>query len=203
LARKSVDLGLVSILIAAVTIGGLTIYRFEAEGEPTSRYRPTVSKQQKWTQNAKARCKPAKLESFLKDEPPPTKGHETACLALADEIDKARAVLEKLSTAERGKAIGIVFNLIHPIADGGDEVAAGPGMELVAEFWPQNYQAIYHAGIAAYEKRDDERAKRHLTRFLEMYKRNDGFGKKAKRVLGIIEQFEKDDATERPRLSAH
>ena len=54
----------------------------------------------------------------------------------------------------RWHAAGVVFNVGHPVADAGDDLAAGPIMELVVEFWPNHYMALYHAGAARYELDD-------------------------------------------------
>ena len=40
-------------------------------------------------------------------------------------------------------------------------------MELVVEFWPNHYMALYHAGAAAYERGEYERAEEYLLAFLE------------------------------------
>ncbi|HIF22582.1 MAG TPA: hypothetical protein EYQ27_11915 [Gemmatimonadetes bacterium] len=59
----------------------------------------------------------------------------------------------------RAKAVtGVVLGVGHPAADAGDDVAAGPLMELVVEFWPSHYMALYHAGAPRFEAGDTARA---------------------------------------------
>ena len=61
--------------------------------------------------------------------------------------------------------------------------AAGPIMELVLVYWPENYQAMYHAGMAAWATSDPARARQRLTAFLGMYHTDDGFTRNAREVL--------------------
>jgi cytochrome c-type biogenesis protein CcmH/NrfG len=84
----------------------------------------------------------------------------------------------------RPRAAGIVFEIVHPVADAGDDRSAGPMMRLVLEFWPQNFQALYHAGMSEYAVDDYERARAHLDRFLALYRTDDGWTRNAREVLG-------------------
>jgi thioredoxin-like negative regulator of GroEL len=110
-----------------------------------------------------------------------------ACYALAGKIDAARALISELPAGDRGRAAGIVFQVGHPVADAGDDESAGPMMELVLEFWPQNYMARYHAGMSAYILGQPGRAAAHLARFLEDYHQNDGWTRNAQTVLSRLE----------------
>ncbi len=83
----------------------------------------------------------------------------------------------------RHHAAGVVFNAGHPAADAGDEVAAGPLMELVVEYWPNHYMALYHAGAAAFERGDHEPAWDYLERFLVEYAVEDGWRSNAEEML--------------------
>jgi outer membrane protein assembly factor BamD (BamD/ComL family) len=65
-------------------------------------------------------------------------------------------------------------------------VAAGPVMELVVEFWPNHYMALYHAGAARYERGDYAAAQSYLTRFLENYTAGDGWTEMARGMLQKI-----------------
>ena len=95
-------------------------------------------------------CNPVDVEMRLAWSPAPEGAegtmHEAACLALAGRPDDARARLLTLSAEDQWKGAGVVFEVGHPAADAGDDVAAGPLMELVVEFWPNHYMALYHAG---------------------------------------------------------
>ena len=109
--------------------------------------------------------------------------HEAACLALAGRTDDARARLLTLSSEDQWRGAGVVFEVGHPAADAGDDVAAGPLMELVVEFWPNHYMALYHAGAARFEAGDAHQAKDYLERFLQEYKVEDGWQNSARAML--------------------
>ncbi len=80
----------------------------------------------------------------------------------------------------------MVFTVVHPVADAGDDEAAGPMMELVVEFWPNHYMALYHAGAARFETGDHGAAEGYLNRFLDNYEPNDGWRKSAISMLETI-----------------
>lgn len=61
-------------------------------------------------------------------------------------------------------------------------------MELVVEFWPNHYMALYHAGAAAFEMGDAKRAHGYLTRFLQHYSVEDGWRSNALSMLGSLRQ---------------
>jgi hypothetical protein len=124
--------------------------------------------------------------------PPPAgtegAGYSAACYALAGKIDRARQAIEALPPGERPQAAGIVFAVGHPVADAGDDASAGPIMRLVVEYTPENYMALYHAGISEYMLGEMDFARTHLTRFLELYQPEDGWRSNAREVLGRISQ---------------
>ncbi len=144
-----------------------------------------------WFQATKPYCNSLEVETRLQSVPPPAvadgPGWMAACYALAGKTNAARALISELPVGERGRAAGIVFQVGHPVADAGDDESAGPMMELVLEFWPQNYMARYHAGMSAYILGQHDRATGHLTRFLEDYHQNDGWTRNAKTVLQRLE----------------
>jgi hypothetical protein len=148
-----------------------------------------------WFARVRGRCNPVQIELLLKQDPPPEGtdgvGFAAACLSLAGKIDDARARISALPEHDRGHAVWPVFEVIHPIADSGDDAAAGPGMRLVIDFWPDNYMALYHAGMAEYGMHEPRLARAHLTRFLELYKKPDGFTQSARTVLSDLERPEK------------
>ena len=143
-----------------------------------------------WFQHVRARCNPVEIGVTLKRSPAPATAqgpmYQAACHALAGEIGEARALVRGLPEAARPRAAGIIFDAGHPVADAGDEIAAGPLMELVVEFWPSHYMALYHAGVAAWEMGDGKRASGYLTRFLELYQVDDGW---RSRALSILERI--------------
>ena len=132
-------------------------------------------------------CNAVDIDTRLRWQPAPgtPEGdmHKSACYALAGRIDEARRVIEGLPQDVRYRAAGVVFNAGHPAADAGDEIAAGPLMELVVEYWPNHYMALYHAGAAAYERGDFDAAPDYLERFLAEYSVEDGWRSNAIEML--------------------
>jgi hypothetical protein len=61
-------------------------------------------------------------------------------------------------------------------------------MALVVEFSPDNYMALYHAGASEFILGQPELARRHLTRFLDLYKQNDGWYRNALDMLGRLDR---------------
>lgn len=143
-----------------------------------------------WFARAKSGCNTLEVETVHRHNPPPTSlegvGYSAACWALAGRIDNARRQILTLRVDDRWKAAGIVFNVGHPVADMGDDLSAGPIMELVVEFWPNHYMALYHAGAARYALGDFEPAKQHLQAFLQTYDQNDGWTSRGKAMLQEI-----------------
>jgi hypothetical protein len=140
-----------------------------------------------WFQRIKPFCNPVEVETQVRFQPPP-EGFEGAaygagCFALAGKIDKARELIAALGSRDRQQAANIVFNLAHPVADAGDDKSAGPIMAMVVEFTPDNYMALYHAGASEYALGQPDLARTHLTRFLEIYRQNDGWHSNAVTML--------------------
>ena len=114
-------------------------------------------------------------------------GYSAACYGLAGKIDSARAAIERLPGRDRPLAAGIVFNVGHPVADAGDDQSAGPMMALVIDYQPDNYMALYHAGMSGYVLGQPEAARTHLRRFLELYRQADGWRSNALDVLSRLD----------------
>ena len=108
------------------------------------------------------------------------------CLAVAGKIDRARAMLRAMPPSAQTAAIGRVFAVAHPIADRGDDASAGPIMWLVVEFWPQNYMAVFHAGMSDFALGRDDTARMQLENFLQMYSPQDVWRVRAERALAAI-----------------
>jgi hypothetical protein len=68
----------------------------------------------------------------------------------------------------------------------GDNRSAGPIMELVVEFWPNHYMALYHAGAARFALGDMATAEKQLRAFLEYYHQDDGWTGSARSMLAQI-----------------
>jgi hypothetical protein len=144
-----------------------------------------------WFEQVRPSCNSVDVQTRLDRQPPPPTPegamHAAACYALAGRIDRARVVIEGLPEGMRYQAAGVVFEVGHPAADAGDEVAAGPLMELVVEYWPNHYMALYHAGAARFESRSYPRARSYLERFLDEYSAEDGWRASAISMLERIE----------------
>ncbi|MDJ0597865.1 MAG: serine/threonine-protein kinase [Crocosphaera sp.] len=146
-----------------------------------------LSKEQAWYKEIKPHCNTVEVITMMKKLPYPKTtqgvGFAAGCYALAGKIDQADKLIQTLSSQEQYKAAGIVFAIGHPVADAGDDKSAGPIMELVIKYQPNNFMAVYHAGMSEYVLGDYEASKRNLTKFLDLYKREDGWRNNAIEVL--------------------
>ena len=115
-------------------------------------------------------------------------GYGASCYALAGRIDLADKAIQELPTYERVYAAEVVFNIGHPVADAGDDRSAGPIMNLVLRYWPENYMALYHAGMSAYVLDDYPQAQAHLENFLDIYQRQDYWTSKANQAISRMTQ---------------
>jgi serine/threonine protein kinase len=149
-----------------------------------------ASAAQRWFAAAKPSCNPVEVAQVMARRPPPGgwdgTGFGAGCWALAGRIDEARTLLGQVPGQDRWRAAGIVFDIAHPVADAGDDIAAAPIMNLVLESWPNHFQALYHAGISDYALGHAERARTHLTEFLRLYKEDDGFTRNARDALARL-----------------
>jgi hypothetical protein len=149
-----------------------------------------ASNGQQWFEQVRPRCNTVEVELTWRNNPPPAsldgQGFGAACLALAGRIDSARAVIDRLPASERARAAGIVFDVAHPIADAGDDRSAGPIMNMVVDYWPNHYMALYHAGMADYALGHHASARGLLQRFLVEYHEADGWRSNAERVLAEL-----------------
>ena len=95
-------------------------------------------------------------------------------------------MIDRIAVGDRYRAAGIVFDVAHPVADAGDDRSAGPIMELVVEYWPNHYMALYHAGMSEYALEQPALARTHLQAFLSYYNQNDGWTRNARDVLARL-----------------
>lgn len=140
-----------------------------------------------WFRRVKPYCNAVEVTVLQRQSPPPEtlegKGFHAACFALAGKIDDARRIIDALPADDRYRAVGIVFDVGHPVADAGDDRSAAPIMELVIDYWPNHYMALYHAGMAEYMLGQRALARRNLAEFLRLYKQNDGWRTNGLEVL--------------------
>ena len=143
-----------------------------------------------WFARAKPSCNPVEVAQLIARSPPPAglegAAYGAACWALAGKIVQARSLLATVPPDSRWKAAGIVFDVAHPVADAGDDLAAGPIMNLVLESWPNHYQALYHAGMSDSALGNQDRAREHLNAFLRLYHEDDFFTRSAKAALAKL-----------------
>jgi tetratricopeptide (TPR) repeat protein len=143
-----------------------------------------------WFRRVKPYCNAVEVHVLQRQSPPPATldgvGYHAACLSLAGRIDEARKLVDKLPADQRRSAAAIVFDVGHPVADAGDDRSAGPIMELVIDYWPDHYMALYHAGMAEYMLGQRELATRNLEAFLQLYHENDGWRSNGLEVLGRL-----------------
>jgi len=106
---------------------------------------PRASSPQQWFAMAKPFCNPVEVAQLMARRPGPSgwdgAGYVAGCWALAGRIGEARSALARVPDKERWRAAGIVFDLAHPVADAGDDIAAAPIMNLVLESRPTDFQA--------------------------------------------------------------
>jgi hypothetical protein len=140
-----------------------------------------------WFARIRPFCNPVEVEVRLRQDPAPAGfdgiAYSAACLALAGKVDRARALINSLAESERSQAAGVVFEVAHPVADAGDDRAAGPIMEMVIEYWPNHYMALYHAGMSEYALGQPALARKNLREFLRYYNQNDGWRRNALETL--------------------
>src|SRR5215204_7831820 len=149
-----------------------------------------------WFASMKQFCNPVEVDVRARYSPAPSTsdgaGYVAACFALAGKLDRARTIIEGIGPEERAAAAGVLFGVAHPVADAGDDRASGPMMELVLEYWPNNYMALYHAGMSEFSLGHSSLAERHLRAFLVAYTAQDGFTTNARQALQSIEQANRE-----------
>ena len=152
---------------------------------------PPATNGQAWFASMRPHCNPVEVEVSERYTPAPNTadgaGYAAACFALAGKIDRAKAIIENMPAGSRGAAANILFEVAHPVADAGDDRSSGPMMELVLDYWPNNYMALYHAGMSEYSLGQTSLAESHLKAFLGMYNAADGFTGAARAALAKIQ----------------
>ena len=152
----------------------------------------TLSPEQRWFRSIKPRCNAVEVVTAMGNTTYPQTakgaGYAASCYALAGRLDLADRVIRELPRNARGRAIEVVFNIGHPVADAGDDKSAGAIMDLVIKYWPENYMALYHAGMSAYVLSDYSKAQAYLQEFLRIYQAQDGWTNQAKNALSRMER---------------
>lgn len=185
------------MLVGVVLIAGLTYWRMRPETTPEGADGPALSVERAWLQRARRGCREGQVRDFLEAHPPP-KGHPpaqqragfaAACHAFAGDMDGVRRQLDGVAEHDRLGTLRLFFHITHSVADEGpeQELAMGDAMELVAKRWPENYQAVFHAGMAAYAREDFAHARERLAQFLKMYERSGIYRRRATETLAAID----------------
>jgi hypothetical protein len=180
-----------------VALCGLVLVQRSGRGPATSGGEPPAPAASfrgaagEWFAQVKPFCNAVEVEVRQQQLPPPAgvegAGYSAACYALAGKIDRAREVIDRLDSGDRSSAAGIVFEVGHPVADAGDDQSAGPIMRLVVSYQPDNYMALYHAGVSEYILGQTDYARTHLRQFLSLYRSDDGWRGNALEVLRRID----------------
>jgi serine/threonine protein kinase len=151
-----------------------------------------ISAEQQWFNTIKPRCNVLEVTTTMAQttylKTTEGIGYAASCYALAGKIELADKVIQELPPNLRIHAAEILFNISHPIADAGDDLSVGKIMDLVLKYWPDNYMALYHAGISAYVLEEYPKAEKHLQEFILIYQITDIWTKQAKLALNRIEQ---------------
>jgi hypothetical protein len=154
-----------------------------------------------WFRQAKPYCNAVEVAVLQRSAPPPANaqgvGYHAACFALAGKIDDARHLIDALDASGRQTAAYIVFNVGHPVADAGDDRSAGPIMELVVDYLPNDYMALYHAGMAEYMLGQRDLARKNLEAFVSIYQQNDGWRSNGLDVLRRLSDSTNTDVDRR------
>lgn len=145
---------------------------------------------QEWFAAIKPYCNAVEVELAQRNRPAPATldghGYSAACFALGGKLELARTAIDRLPRSDRPAAASIVFEVAHPVADAGDDRSAGPIMELVIEYIPDHYMALYHAGMSEYALGQMALARTHLKSFLSFYHADDGWTHNAREVLARL-----------------
>jgi len=184
-------LGIFYLLISLSLLFSDVVLSPQEPQQPAVAPRPNISGNS-WFEQMRPHCNAVEVDTHLRSNPPPEtlegKAYAAACYGLAGKIDEARALINGLPLGHRAYAAGIVFGVGHPVADAGDDRSAGPMMRLTIEYQPDNYMALYHAGISEHILGEKELSQQHLVRFLELYHEDDYYTRKAKEVLALLQE---------------
>jgi serine/threonine protein kinase len=181
-------------VILGITVGlpliiGRLAYR-PVETQSTALASAAIESEQQWFETIKPHCNSLEVVTAVQSTPYPKTplgvGYGASCYALAGKLTLADQAIGSLSAEERITAAQVLFEIGHPVADQGDNESAGPIMDLVLKYWPENYMALYHAGMSAYVLAQNEKALKHLEAFLQIYQNNDGWTQSAAQAIDNI-----------------
>jgi len=180
----------IALMLAATPKGDAALARRARASRQRVVTNAEAPQAEEWWRRIRPYCNAVEVRVLQRQTAPPATtegaGYHAACFALAGQIDEARRIIDSLAPNERVRAAGIVFDVGHPVADAGDDRSAAPIMELVIDYWPNHYMALYHAGMAEYMLGQRELARKNLSYFLTLYQVDDGWRANGKTVLGRL-----------------
>jgi len=144
-----------------------------------------------WFTKARTSCNPVEVSQFISMNPPPAgwdgAGFAAGCEALAGQTADARRLIERLPPEQRWRAAGLVFDVGHRVADNGGYAATASLMQLVVAFWPNHYEALFHAAMSEFALGQLENARRDFRLVLSVYPRDDAFRLRVRNMLRVVE----------------
>lgn len=107
-----------------------------------------------WFAAARPHCNAVEVAGYVGRSPPPrTHGgsaYLATCYTLAGRVSEAERILMALPTQERERAAELIFAVVHPTADGGDELATMAAMRMITRHSPRNHMAAYHSKMSPF-----------------------------------------------------
>jgi len=190
--KDILPLAVLAVIVLPATVHLLRKPEPEPVAEPVILAPPKLEAKpanaQEWFSLLRPRCTPADARLATDLNPPPPGvdgvGFKAACLGLARQLPSARALLLSLPDSDRLEGAARVYDVAQQVAAEGQHDVAGPLMELVLEFWPNHYMALYEAGAARFATGDLVAAQDFLGRFLEVYVQEDDLAANARRMMG-------------------
>ena len=116
-------------------------------------------------------------------------GYRASCHALSGNIELAESTIEQLPPDLRVYAAQALFDISHPIVNGGDDKLVKTITDLVTKYGLNNYVALYHGGMSAYVLEDYEKAEDYLEQFLHTYQFSDRWEFEAQQTLKEIKDI--------------
>jgi hypothetical protein len=145
----------------------------------------------RWFARVRGRCNAREVDAMLRGDPPPGGkdgvGFAAACVTFAGRTGRAHDRIAALPHDDRAFAAYVLFEVVRASAEQHEDKEAAETMSTVAFFWPDNYIALYLAGVSEYRSGELEAARLHLEDFQRHYAKNDAYSATAAKVLARID----------------
>jgi len=184
-------------IAGAIAIG--TLVYLQLRGKPTEQPEITAASDElpsalantdgaAWFARVRERCNSLQVRGVLADTPPPASldgaAFAAACASLAGDLRLAQKQIAPFPRDQHAYGVWPAFEIAHRMADRRPkDPAVAAIMRFVLDSWPDNYMALYHAGISEFATGDAARATKHLQGFLKLYAKRDGFSTTATNAL--------------------